>query len=214
MGAVYGIVVSPDGRSVYAATSFDSVVRLTRKTTTGAISQPSGTAGCVDAGEGPCATGRGLLGAGDVTVSPNGASVYVASPENNAVAHFERNMTTGAITQPVGTAGCISETASEGCADGHGLVGPERAVVSPGGKTVYVASIDSNAVARLSRDVTTGAITQPVGTAGCVSQTGAGPCVNGRALFGAGSVAISPKGKSVYIASVFSDAVARFVRPG
>ena len=53
--------------------------------------------------------------------------------------------------------------------------------MSPDGKSVYVASIHGSAVARLNRNTTTGAITQPAGTAGCVSETGAGPCADGHA---------------------------------
>jgi DNA-binding beta-propeller fold protein YncE len=84
--------------------------------------------------------------------------------------------------------------------------------VAPGGKSVYVASYVSDAVARLNRNTTTGAITQPAGVAGCISQTGAGPCADGRALKGAYDVAVSPNGKSVYVATSVSDAVARFNR--
>ena len=58
----------------------------------------------------------------------------------------------------------------------------------------------------------TGALTQPAGTAGCVSETGAGPCANGHALIAPYSVAVSPNGKSVYVASFDSGAVARFDR--
>ena len=82
---------------------------------------------------------------------------------------------TGDLTQPAGTAGCVSETGAGPCADGHGLDDPYSVAVSPDGKSVYVASHDSDAVARLNRNPTTGAITQPAGTAGCISETGAGP---------------------------------------
>ena len=47
---------------------------------------------------------------------------------------------TGALTQPAGTAGCISETGSGPCADGQGLGSPIAVAVSPDGKSVYVAS--------------------------------------------------------------------------
>ena len=102
------------------------------------------------------------------------------------MARLNRNTTTGAITQPAGTAGCISETGAGPCADGHALDGPHSVAVSPDGKSVYVASgSTSDAVARLNRNTTTGAITQPAGTAGCVSETGAGPCADGHGLSGA-----------------------------
>ena len=66
---------------------------------------------------------------------------------------------------------------------------------------------------RLYRNTTTGAITQPAGAAGCVSETGAGPCADGHALDSPGPVAVSPDGTSVYVAvAINSDAVARFDR--
>ena len=92
---------------------------------------------------------------------------------------------TGDLTQPAGTAGCVSETGAGPCADGHALDDPLGVAVSPDGKSVYVASSASDAVVRLNRNTTTGAITQPAGSAGCISETGAGPCADGHALDGA-----------------------------
>jgi DNA-binding beta-propeller fold protein YncE len=120
---------------------------------------------------------------------------------------------TGDLTQPAGSAGCISETGAGPCADGHGLDGASSVAVSSDGKSVYVASIyPSNAVARLVRNPTTGAINQPAGLAGCISETGAGTCADGHGLKFPNEVAVSPDGKSVYVASHESDAVARFNR--
>ena len=47
----------------------------------------------------------------------------------------------------------------------------------------------------------TGDLTQPAGAAGCVSETGAGPCADGHGLDSPTSVAVSADGKSVYVAS-------------
>lgn len=55
-----------------------------------------------------------------------------------------------------------------------------------------------------------GGLIQP---APCVSETGTSDvCANGKALEGAFSVAVSPDGKHVYVASLVSDAVALFFR--
>ena len=198
------VAVSPDGKNVYVASYFsNAVARLNRNPTTGAITQPAGTAGCVsEDGSGPCADGHGLSGAQWVAVSSDGKSVYVASFNSNAVARFNRNTTTGAITQPAGIAGCVSEDGSGPCADGHGLGHPFGVAVSADGNSVYVASFGSAAVARLNRNTTTGALTQPAGSAGCISETGAGPCADGHGLSSADSVAVSADGKSVYVARV------------
>ncbi len=208
------VAVSADGKSVYVASANgDAVARFNRNTTTGAITQPAGTAGCIsETGAGPCADGRGLDSAASVEVSADGKSVYVASPYSDAVARFNRNTTTGAITQPAGTAGCVSETGAGPCANGHGLDYAFSVAVSANGKSVYAASQFSNAVARLNRNTTTGALSQPAGGAGCISETGSGPCADGHALSGADTVAVSADGKSVYVASLTSDAVARLDR--
>ena len=82
--------------------------------------------------------------------------------------------------------------------------------VDPDGMSVYAASGDSDAVARLNRNPTTGAITQSAGTSGCVSETGAGTCATATGSSTPSSVAVAPDNKSVYVAS--GGAVARFDR--
>ena len=111
---------------------------------------------------------------------------------------------TGDLTQPAGTAGCVSETGTGPCADGHGLRYPDSVAVSADGKSVYAASDLSRAVVRFNRNTTTGAITQPAGTAGCISETGAGPCADGHGLNQPLSVAVSADGKSVYVGLALS----------
>jgi DNA-binding beta-propeller fold protein YncE len=214
------VAVSPDGKSVYAgvsnsevSTSYGAVVRLNRNTATGAISQPAGTAGCIsDAGAGSCAVGHALLWPHYLAVSPDNKSVYVGARASNAVARLNRNPTTGAISQPAGTAGCISETGAGPCANGHGLKGPWGVAISPDGKSVYAASANSHAVARLTRNLASGAISQPAGAPGCISETGAGPCANGHGMFEPFGVVVSPNGKSVYVSTSDGDSVVRLNR--
>jgi DNA-binding beta-propeller fold protein YncE len=214
VGGIYGVAASPDGKSVYAAGD-PGVARFNRNTTTGAITQPAGSAGCVNQdGTDSCTDGHGISTSRSVAVSPDGRNIYVASQASSAVARFNRNTATGAISQPAGTAGCVGHMGTFGeCAEGRGLNGAASVTVSPDGKSVYAASAgNSNAVARFNRTTTTGAITQPAGTAGCVSNTGSGPCADGRALGGATGVAVSPDGKTVYAAALLSKAVVRLDR--
>ena len=145
-----------------------------------------------------------------MTVSPDGRNAYVASNASGAVAVFDR-AADGTLTQKAGTLGCISDTGAGPCGDGTALGGALGVVVSPDGKSAYVASFDSDAVAVFDR-AADGTLTQKPGTAACISDTGAGPCVDGTALDGASSVTVSPDGRSVYVASQISSAVAVFDR--
>ena len=86
----------------------------------------------------------------------------------------------------------------------------DSVAVSADGKNVYVTS--ANAVVRFDRKQKSGVITEPAGSAGCVSEDGSGPCTDGRGLSNAYVGAVSGDGKSVYVASLASDAVARFNR--
>ena len=64
---------------------------------------------------------------------------------------------TGALRQPPGPAGCVSEHGSGGCANGHGLAGGVDAVaVSPDGRSVYATT--HRAIARFKRNRSTGKI--------------------------------------------------------
>jgi len=217
LDGVRSVAVSPDGKNVYAASEISGAVSVfARDATTGAIAQLGSAAGCVsDTGTGgSCIDGRALAGAGDATVTPDGANLYVASLGSDAVAVFLRNANTGALTQLAGTAGCVSETGNSGsCLVGRALDRSRSVVVSLDGTSVYVAAEISDAVAVFSRNPTTGVLTQLGGEAGCLSETGTGgDCADGIALDGTRSVAVSPDGRSVYAASFYSSAVSVFSR--
>ncbi len=165
-------------------------------------------AGCIqDAGLGDCGPNQqGLDGAEGVAVSPDGASVYVASAVDDAVARFDRDPTTGVLTP----AGCIQDAGLGDCgANQQGLDFAAGVAVAPDGRSVYVASANDDAVARFDRDPTTGALTP----AGCIQDTGlvdCGPTAQG--LETAVGVAASPDERSVYVASAVDDAVVLFDR--
>ena len=172
------------------------------------------TAGCVSetGAQESCADGHGLNAPSGVAISLGGKSVYVASAASDAVARLNRNTTTGAISQPAGTAGCWSEEGAGPCANGHALDGAQGVAVSPDGKNIYVASDISDAVARFNRNTTTGAIFQPADFHGCISESGAGRCEDGHGLDAAQAVTVSRDGKNVYAGSRISHAVARIDR--
>jgi DNA-binding beta-propeller fold protein YncE len=74
-----------------------------------------------------------------------------------------------------------------------------------------MASHVGNSVAVFDR-AADGTIAQKPGMGGCISEFGLGPCVDGRGLESARTVALSPSGDSAYVASELSDAVAVFDR--
>lgn len=188
------VAVSPDGTSVYVASLSSDAVAIFDRSASGALTQD----GCVsEPAAAPCAGGRALNGAIEITVSPGGQSVYVASQVGDAVGVFDRGAG-GALTQKAGTAGCVSDTGAGPCTDGTALGLARSVTVSPDGRGAYVAS--GGAVVVFDR-APNGTLTQKSGLTGCVSDTGAGPCVDGTALNSATSVAVSPDGRSVYVAA-------------
>lgn len=200
------------GSYVYVASVDSSAVAIfKRDPTTGALTELAGSTGCVSetTNEG-CAKGRGLLGAFSLAISRDGRSLYVASL--NGVAAFARNSQTGMLTQLPGAEGCIAEYPGEGCAPGRGLREVASVAVSPDGRNVYAASYGSNAVVDLARNVSTGALTQPAGLAGCTNEDGGEGCQQGKALQQAFSVVVSPNGRYVYVGSILSSAIMSFER--
>ena len=72
----------------------------------------------------------------------------------------------------------------------------------------------SNNLATISRDAFSGRLSQSATTSGCVSETGAGGCLDGNGLNGVYGVAIDPLGRFVYFASWSSNALLTFRRQG
>ncbi len=210
--------VSPDNRNVYVAShqrdpvTITALAVLARDRKTGALEQLAGLQGCVsdDGTGGLCTDGVGLRGVMSAVVSNDGRFAYVASNGSSAVAVFARDRETGALTQLAGPQGCISEDGTGGlCIDGHALLGARHVLLSKDGRRVYVASERSRAVAVLSRDRETGALTQLPGTDGCISEDGTGGlCVDGDGLGSPTLMALSPNGKHLYVTSPVGNQVA------
>jgi fibronectin-binding autotransporter adhesin len=214
-----GVALSNDGKHVYVASAFsDAVTVFSPDRITGVLTQLAGTDGCTaESGDGiTCADGKALDGANSVIVSPDGNHVYVTSSilGSGGIAAFARNRRTGVLTQLSGADGCISETGNLGaCANGVAVNNACSLAMSPDGRHVYVTTCMSDAVTVFVRNRRTGVLTQLAGPAGCIKESGDGvECADGKGLDGAISVAVSPDGKHVYVASFFGDAVAIFAR--
>jgi DNA-binding beta-propeller fold protein YncE len=206
------VAVSPDGLNVYATSRGSNTISVFhRNSSSGALTQLPGAAGCTSGLPVPvCASGRALVGPDVVVVSPDGANVYVGSFFGNAVAVFDRDHASGALTQPGDSTGCIAE-AITGCTLGLALGAPEGMAVSGDGANVYVATALSNAVVVLGRDQTTGTLTQATTGSGCIANAALTGCTTGVQLSGANAVAFNPGG-DVYVTSLFSNSVTSFGR--
>lgn len=207
--------MSPRGVLALAAVAFFTLLG-TALASLGGLTQLAGTDGCTSltGTGGGCATGRAIDNANSVALSPDGEFAYVTGGVSDSIAVFDRAPATGALTQLPGTDGCISETGTGGvCADGRALDGATTVKVSPDGKTVYVSSLISDAIAIFDRNPTTGVLTQLADPNGCISETGTGGvCVDGKRLDGARMVALSPDGEYLYATAIVSNAVTIFDR--
>jgi 6-phosphogluconolactonase (cycloisomerase 2 family) len=185
-----GVAVAPDGAHVYATGAVDDAVAVfSRDPSSGGLTfveqQKDGVAG-VD----------GLNTARGVTVSPDGAQVYVASSDDDAVAVFSRNASTGALT--------FVEQQKDGIGGVDGLDFAREVAASPDGAHVYATGQSDSAVATFSREPATGALT-------FVEQDKDG--VDGADGFGGpAGLALSGDGAHVYVAGASEDAVAVFSR--
>jgi DNA-binding beta-propeller fold protein YncE len=199
--------VSPDGKSVYVAARSGAITWFAR-TATGALSDR----GCIaDSGVPGCTTAfHASLGDIDgMAVSPDGKSVYVVSMTDNAITRFNRS-TSGALTYE----DCLADNDSNGCASmtPASLDGAASVAVSPDGKNVYVASLQSDSVTTFGRSAV-GALS----IKGCLSSTeinGCGGDTNDN-LDTAGAITVSPNGKQVYVADTNDGAMTTLTRgPG
>jgi sugar lactone lactonase YvrE len=208
-----GVAVSPDGRSLYV-TSGQRTNAITRfkRDETGRLAYRSCLAnGGAHAGTGGCSKPpRNSLDSNEaIAISPDGRSAYVVSSDSDSITRFNRTAT-GALTYK----GCIANRGARGCKKPRhdSLGGAFDVVVSPDGKSVYVASLDGDSITRFDRGPR-GALTYK----GCFANGRAHGCrkPDHDSLGGADALAISPDGESVYVASLRAGSVSRFVRsPG
>lgn len=116
----------------------------------------------------------------------------------------------GALTQPAGGAGCLSETGSNGdCAKVSGIGDVTAVAISPDGRNVYAVGHLGQSLAVFARDPETGGLTEMM----CYSLFGDPPCTTAfeRALSEPTAVTVSADGRSVYVSNEF-DEISLFAR--
>lgn len=181
------LAITPDGQFLYAAgQKSDAIAVFKRNTLTGWLT-------FVEVQHQGVLDVSGIAEPLALTVSPDGAHLYVASGDQSAVTVFVRDGMTGHLTLlPVDADADL------------GVVGIHSVAVSPDGAFVYATRQDDDAIAVFRRNRTTGALT----FVDIVSQG-----VDGAdGLYGVFWVAMSPDGRRLYAASTLGHAVAAFER--
>ncbi len=183
---ITGLAISPDGSNVYTASEFEAgpIAEFARSAVDGSLTQLASPNDCIqeqgdDFGCGTT-TGTGIESGFELVVSPDGADVYTAAPENDCdsgscedVAEFARN-TDGSLTQLASPDDCIQEQDLDneecGTQTGQGLGGAGLAI-SPDNSSVYVTGEDD--VAEFARALPTLTVSLQGAGTGAVSD-GAG----------------------------------------
>ena len=200
------LAVSPDGRHVYVTShTSNGIAWFARDAATGALAQ----SGCIK--EFPradrCRAGFGVERTSGVAVSADGKHVYVTAANPGAVSAFSRDPDSGDL-EPIM---CVSENGSDGlCTDGTALTGASSVTIAPDGSQVFVTAAAIGGVTAYARDAATGRLTPQ----SCLLDRAprGGSCRTAPALAGAAASAISPDGKTLFVASAADEALALFAR--
>ncbi len=169
MRNIRSIVISEDGKSLYAASpADDSIAGFTRDTSTGeltylgCLTTEAETTGCTLI---PSAANV-MDGIDGLAIAPLGEHVYAGSAGGATVLRFARNTSTGILlpdgcvtgdaTLPVCTK--ISGATAVSGGEGSGLKYTYDVEVDPSGEAVYVAAAVDDAVTVLTRDPSDGSL--------------------------------------------------------
>ena len=165
------VTVSPDGKNVYVVSILGHMVHWDRNLTTGALTSQVNAA-------------ADNLYYGSVIVSPDNKNVYAVAgispqgtpPHSKSIVHWDRDLSTGALTNKVTTTKDY-------------LDGAEDVTISPDGRNVYAASWNYDGIIWWKRNFITGALTS------------AREITDDTRLLGIRGVTVSPDGKKVYAVS-------------
>jgi DNA-binding beta-propeller fold protein YncE len=228
------VVVSPDGKNVYVGDFAGSgVISFSRAGAAGALTQLSGTAGCItEAGAEGCAKGTQLNHVEGLAINPSGTGVYPEAAFSSSIGFLARDASTGALTQT----GCVTNVKVEGCALGYEFGGVNAMVFSPDGSDAYATSLTSNSLTTFQRVTGSVSLSQPPGPSrqvskekgpgketvpaaegtpspnGCTVFMRSPGCGFGRAMQAPEGLDVSPDGTSVYVAAFQTGAIDVFDR--
>jgi DNA-binding beta-propeller fold protein YncE len=224
------VVVSPDGLNVYVVSQADNsgthgaIAEFSRDPSTGALTQLNDTNACIADTTGlgcTTASATGIANPVSIAISPDGTAVYVVGQADQAVAVFARDPTTGDLTQLASPYDCVTGLDSGcGTVEVNGLEDAQSVTVSPDGGSVYVAAGGGSSAGDIVEFTRTQGNSSPPPPAGaladigCIASSSATGCTTQDAVGvdGPTGIAVSPDGRSVYVASQQNDAVLEFSR--
>ncbi|MCP4664156.1 MAG: lactonase family protein [bacterium] len=190
LGGAASIAVSADDRHVYVTgETDDTLLVFTRDPLADDLDSLTLTAQ-YDDGLGGI---DGLDGASSVVVSPDDKHVYATGRDDDAIAMFERDQTTGELS--------YLGSLSDGLAGVDGLDGAASVAIEPNGRLLFVAGRAENALAVFSRDRQTGQLQFEEVLKDSDALDGLG---------GAAFLAISPDARHLYVAGIDDDSVTGF----
>ena len=181
-----GITISADGNSLYVAgTLSDAIAVFSRDSNTGKLK-------FIEMHENNVGNIQGLDEIRSVTVSPDGAHLFVTGRLDDALVVFERNSNDGKLTF------------LEVHTDGGGLEGTRGITISPDGKYIYASSYNNNSVTVFQRESENGELS--------LIETHRNGINGIDGLDGVNDLTLSPEGNHLYVTGINSDAVVVFER--
>lgn len=205
LGVPTGVVVSPDGRNLYVASSSGNALLALRRRKSGQLRFLS----CFATGptaDPSCTAVPRLSAPIGIALTSDGRHLYVTS-KNAAVLTFSRR-SDGRLT----FASCVQSSGFDGCLQSGELYSPSWLAAAADGRHVYATDSSGNSVFAFTRDVSSGALTATGCWSGLSDGSGkTGSCAAARGLNNPEYLALSPDGLHVYV-SGSANAVAIFRR--
>lgn len=217
--------ITPDQKFLYAS-NYDGkphsgIAIFARNAKTGALRQLGGVEGCITTDGTTIQSGttkicRAMPNIGDPwdVATAGNTFAYVPDRNDDLVQAFRRDAK-GGLVPLTGKGACVSDTGNSPlgtntCVTGRGLFDVERAVLSRNEKFIYTNTFDDpSSIAVLTRNLTTGLLSERSGTAACYSADGTThdstlKCRIGRLLGGGYAGKLSPDGSTLFYAEVGS----------
>ncbi|NUS58556.1 MAG: hypothetical protein HOV66_27440 [Streptomycetaceae bacterium] len=206
LGEPIALVMSSDGRSLYAgAWAAGAITHFRRDPSTGTLREAGciGYVGGVSDGLSGCTTiGVNSIDVGWMALTRAGDSLYVTALED--VGHLRRDVNTGDLSY----AGCIGHLAGCTVAGPNGSYGP--LVTAPDGGSVYIDD-QSHGLLHYRR-----AANGDLSYAGCIGEADPAWCtqtgLHGALNTGVRGLAVSPDSRSVYAVNADGGAITHLIR--